>query len=128
VLVGAAEFVFVVVAVTDMLEGTLEGVAVLLGVVEGVVVVEVIKLAEALMVVIIVVTVELTGAETGVVVTGVTENEIEFPMEARAVHCDEEGIGCGSGVAGWPWKNVEVPYTPMGSPLSPLHCSKTPGA
>ena len=27
---------------------------------------------------------------------------------------DVAGAGCAGGVTGWPWWNVEVPYTPIG--------------
>ena len=37
-----------------------------------------------------------------------------FPMVDVVVHEDVAGAGCGGGVAGSPWKNVEVPYTPIG--------------
>lgn len=38
--------------------------------------------------------------DNGVAVAGV--NETAFPMEFRVVHCEDEGIGCGSGVAASP--------------------------
>jgi len=44
-----------------------------------------------------------------------------FPMVDVVVHEDVGGAGWGGGVAGSPWKNVELPYTPIGSPESPRH-------
>lgn len=44
-----------------------------------------------------------------------------FPMDDVVVHEDVAGAGCGGGVAGSPWWNVEPPYTPIGSPESPAH-------
>ena len=35
-------------------------------------------------------------------------------MVLREVQRDEEGAGWAGGVTGSPWKNVDVPYTPMG--------------
>lgn len=70
-----------------------------------------------------------------------------FPIEDTVVHSDEEGAACAGGVAGSPWWNVEVPYTPMGcdhrnhvgierqdwtgartSPVSPWHLSNVPAS
>lgn len=47
--------------------------------------------------------------------------------EEMDVQDDEEGAGCAEGVMGSPWENVDVPYTPIGSPESPLQFSKMPG-
>jgi len=33
---------------------------------------------------------------------------------ANVVHGEDEGRGWTGGVAGWPWKNVGPPYTPIG--------------
>jgi len=51
-----------------------------------------------------------------------------FPMLVKKEHCEDGGAGWAGGVTGWPWKNLELPYTPIGSPLSPLQLSNTPGA
>lgn len=39
------------------------------------------------------------------------------------VHEDVAGTGCGAGVAGSPWKNVEPPYTPIGYEWRPCQRS-----
>jgi hypothetical protein len=48
-----------------------------------------------------------------------------LPIVLRDVHIEDGGAGCAEGVDGSPWKNVEVPYTPMGSPVSPRQSSNT---
>lgn len=40
--------------------------------------------------------------------------EATLPIVFTAVHKEEDGAGCAAGVAASPWKNVEVPYTPIG--------------
>lgn len=51
-----------------------------------------------------------------------------LPIVLNGVHCEDGGAGCAGGVLGSPWWNVEVPYTPMGSPVSPLQSSNTPAS
>ena len=38
----------------------------------------------------------------------------KLPMVLRDVQSEDDGAGCAGGVTGSPWKNVDVPYTPMG--------------
>jgi len=61
--------------------------------------------------------------DADVFVVGVEVAARIFPMEDVVVHEDVAGAGCAAGVAGSPWKNVEVPYTPIGAPESPAHWS-----
>jgi len=74
------------------------------------------------LVVLVVVAVELAAL---VLVVDVSPNP--FAIVLNVLQDEDEGMGCAAGVAGWPWKNVEPPYTPIGCPESPRHCSNTPG-
>lgn len=49
-----------------------------------------------------------------------------FPTVDVVWQLDEDGAAWADGVDGWPWENVDPLYTPIGSPLSPWHDSKTP--
>lgn len=37
-----------------------------------------------------------------------------LPIVLSVVQSEDDGTGCASGVTGCPWKNVDVPYTPIG--------------
>ena len=47
--------------------------------------------------------------ETDVGVAAVPETANPLPIVETVVHMDDDGAGCGFGVLGSPWKNVEVP-------------------
>ena len=46
------------------------------------------------------------------------------PTVFALTHWDLAGAGCAAGVDGWPWWNVDVPYTPIGC----AHASQSPDA
>jgi len=74
----------------------------------------------------------VAAAAVGVVGVGVALAEAlaasPLVIVENVVHDDDGGAGCAAGVAVWPCWNVDVPYTPIGSPESPTHFSKIPGA
>ena len=48
-----------------------------------------------------------------------------FDIDVTVVHIEVAGAGCADGVTGSPWKNVDVPYTPIGYPNTPTNFSQT---
>jgi len=45
----------------------------------------------------------------------------ELLMDEIVVQLDVAAAGWAAGVLGWPWKKVDVPYTPIGRSSSPRH-------
>ena len=57
-------------------------------------------------------------------VLAVLDRANPFDIDVTVVHIEVAGAGCADGVTGSPWKNVDVPYTPIGCPSAFPNMSK----